>query len=289
MGYFRAILIVLVSIGVLFSVDRLLKAQTPSQTEQSSDSTTSSDPIKESDAADILSKSADGVETAVVHPFRSANVSSEIFGQIEEIRFEEGDPVQEGDVVVKIRPDRYETALKKTTEKMKGVQLAVALAEEELKLKEEVLSFDAVSRQEVLKTRQEVEVKRQQLREVQEELKLGGMDLDACSVKAPFTGFVAVRYKQPYESVERVEKLFAIVDTTKVYAVANVPEALLPVFRKGAAVNFIHASGQKYSGTADRLGKLIDPKSRTTKVYVLIDNPKGELEVGATGSIEIAK
>jgi RND family efflux transporter MFP subunit len=292
MAYSRAVTALTVACLVSFSLAFLTGAQSTDPQDKfasTSQAATESPAGTSSDADDDISGSGDGVETAVIHPFRSANISSEVTGIIEEMLFEEGDPVSEGDVVVKIRKDRYETIVKKTGEKLRGAELALALAEDELKLKEEVLSFDATSKQDVLRIRQEVEVKRQQLKEVTEDRRLAGMDLEACAVKSPFSGHVAVRYKQPFESVERAEKLFAVVDTSKVHAVANVPEALLPVFRKGAQVDFTHASGKKHKGTVDRLGKLIDPKSRTTKVYVLIENPDGELEVGTTGSVQVAR
>lgn len=287
MGYLRAFTALAIACVVSLSLALLTGAQSTDPGGASLSGSQSSAAAR--DADDDISSSGDGVETAVIHPYRSANISSEVIGIIDEILFEEGDPVSEGDVVVKIRKNRHETIFKKSTEKHRGAELALALAEQDLKLREEVLSFDAASKQDVLRIRQEVEVKRQQFKEATEDRKLSEMDLEACSVKSPFSGYVAVRYKQPFESVERAEKLFAVVDTSKVYAVANVPEALLPVFRKGAAVDFIHASGKKFKGTVDRLGKLIDPKSRTTKVYVLIENPDGELEVGTTGSVQVAR
>jgi len=287
MVYLRAFAALGIACAVFLSLAFLTAAQsTGPEDESRSGSRTAS---ASRDADDDISSSGEGVETAVVHPYRSANISSEVMGIIDEILFEEGDPVSEGDVVVKIRKNRHETIFKKSSEKHKGAELALALAEQDLKLREEVLSFDAASRQDVLRIRQEVEVKRQQLKEATEDRRLSEMDLDACSVKAPFSGYVAVRYHQPFESVERAEKLFAVVATSQVYAVANVQEALLPVFRKGAEVDFTHASGKKFKGTVDRLGKLIDPKSRTTKVYVLIENPDGELEVGTTGSVQVAR
>jgi len=273
--------------AALVRAETLDPAEKPASAAAAAASPASSTPPSE--AEDEIGKSGDGVETAVIHPFRSANISSEVPGVILEIPFEEGDPVPEGDVVVRLKLDRYDTLLKKVSEKQKGLELSLALSEEELKLKEQILSFDAASQQDVLRIRQEVGVKRQQVKEVTEERKLAALDVDSCAIKSPFSGYIAVRYKQPFESVDRGEKLFAMVDTSKVYAVANVPEALLPIFRKGAEVDFTHASGKKFRGNVDRLGKLIDPKSRTTKVYVLIENADGELEVGTTGSIQAAR
>ena len=229
------------------------------------------------------------VEAAVIHPFRSANVGTEVPGIIKAIGFEEGDPVREGDQVVELVADRYVALLSKQSERLKGLKQLLAIAQDDLSSKERILAFDAASRLEVEKGRQEVEVRRQQVAEAEEDHRLAGMDLAACRVKAPFTGHLAVRYKQPYEPVERLEKLFAVVDNRKVFAVVNIPEALLQRFKKGTATDFVHLSGKRYRGFVDRIGVLVDPKSKTAKIYVLIDNAKGELDIGTSGSIELAK
>jgi hypothetical protein len=56
-------------------------------------------------------------------------------------------------------------------------------------------------------------------------------------------------------------------------------------FAKGSQVTFAHRSGRKFSGLIERTGTLIDPKSKTKKVYCIIENPSGDLEVGMTGSL----
>lgn len=162
-------------------------------------------------------------------------------------------------------------------------------AEDDAKLKEEVFGLDATTRQEVLRAVAEAEVARHRLAEAEQELELARFDLDACRVKAPFTGYLAAKHKQPEESVERLEKIFTIVDTSKVYAVANVPEDLLPFFPRGAEAIFVSGLGKAVDGQIERMGKVIDPKSRTKRVYLLIDNPRNELEVGMTGSLRLPK
>jgi hypothetical protein len=42
-------------------------------------------------------------------------------------------------------------------------------------------------------------------------------------------------------------------------------------------------------GAVERVGKLLDPKSGTKKVYVILDNPDGQLEIGMAGALEPAK
>ncbi len=108
-------------------------------------------------------------------------------------------------------------------------------------------------------------------------------------MKAPFSGYVAVKYKQAFEPVERLEKIFALIDTRKVYAIANVSENLLSKFRVDEPTVFTESSGKRFYGVVERVGKVIDVKSKTKKIFVLIDNPTGELEVGMTGSLRPGK
>jgi RND family efflux transporter MFP subunit len=231
----------------------------------------------------------DRIEAAVVHPYRSANVGTEVKGVIDRINFEEGDPVLKDAVVLEISPDRYKLMAKKAEERVKGLELSLKNAEDDLKIKEELLSLNAGTQQDVTKARTQVDIEKHRLLEAREELKLAAMDLESCLVRAPFSGFLAVRYKQPDEVVNQYDNVFALVDKSKVYAVANVPESQTGKFVKGAKAIFIHGTGKKYDGAVDKVGVLVDPQSKTLKVHILIDNSSGDLQVGTTGSLELTE
>jgi RND family efflux transporter MFP subunit len=238
------------------------------------------------DEARLLDDSAGKVEQAVIHPFRSANVGAEVSGVVKDVHFEEGDTVGNEQVVVELYKDRDAAVARKTEEKLRGLELELQRAEVDVKIKEELVTLGGGTRQELEKSQAEVEITTQKIKEAKEELKISRLNLAACEVRAPFSGYMAVRYKQPYETVERLEKVFAILDSSKVYAVANVPENLLPKFKKGAEAVFVHSSGKRLKGIVDRVGTLIDPKSMTKRVHVLIDNSAAEMEVGMTGTVE---
>lgn len=233
------------------------------------------------------SQNLDKVEAAVIHPYRSANVGVEVRGIVGAVNHDVGDRIAEGTVVVEIVSNRYERAVRKAEQKVKGLQLALEGANRELKTKKELLSLNTSNRQEVERAETRAAVAKQMLLEAEEDLALARLDLSSCKVKAPFSGHLVIRYRQPHEPVERLDKLFALADGSRVYAVANVPESILSKYSKGSKAIFVHASGKKFAGTVEKLGWLIDPESRTMKVYVLIDNPGNELKVGTTGSIEL--
>jgi RND family efflux transporter MFP subunit len=229
------------------------------------------------------------IEAVVVNPYRSANVGSQVGGIVQHFYFEEGDLIEGGQVVVEVDPKRYQIMVRRADERLKSLEVASRRAKEEAQLKEELFGLNGTTRQEVIKAKSEAEIAIYRVAEARADLDLAAFELDACKIKAPFTGYLAAKHKQPDETVDRNEKVFAIVDSSRVHAVANVPENILSIFRKGTRAVFVYGADKKFDGTVDRIGKLIDPKSRTKRVYLLIDNSRNELEVGMTGSLQLVK
>ncbi len=184
------------------------------------------------------------IEAVVVTPYRSANVGGQVGGEIEKFHFEEGDPLTEGEVVVEIDPTRYRLLVQRTEEKLRGIEAVLRRAEEEAQIKQQLFELDSTSLQEVTRTKAEAEVALHRVAETRVELELARLDLDGTKIKAPFSGYLTIRYKQPDEPVERLEKIFGVVDSSKVHAVANVPENLLSEFRKGTQSVFVHGKGK---------------------------------------------
>ena len=139
----------------------------------------------------------------------------------------------------------------------------------------------------MLKAEAEYEMSKSALEKALKEQELAELNLEACQVTAPFKGYIAVKYKQTFEPIERLEKIFAIVDTQNVYAVANMPEDQLQFVKKGDKASFVESQGIKFTGSFDKIAALIDPKSRTKRVWVLIDNAKGLLTPGMVGALQI--
>jgi RND family efflux transporter MFP subunit len=229
------------------------------------------------------------IDATIINPFRVAAVGAEIGGLIDKYKFEPGDLVKEGQTIVEISKKRYTLVARKAEERLKAIRLALNRAQKQKEIKEALLSMDASTVQEIEKAEAEYQMTKHKLLETEIELEQALLDLEACQVKAPFTGYLAIRQKEAYEVVAPLDKLFTIVDSAKVYAVANVPENLLQYFGKGAKAAFHHASGRQFLGEVDRIEPIIDPKTDTQKVYVLIDNSEENLGIGMSGSLESVK
>jgi RND family efflux transporter MFP subunit len=242
---------------------------------------------------DISDRSKDSsfhkIDATIINPFRVAAVGAEVGGLIDKYKFEPGDLVKEGQTIVEISKKRYTLVARKAEERLKAIRLALNRAQKQKEIKETLLSMDASTVQEIEKAEAEVQMTEHKLLETEIELEQALLDLEACQVKAPFTGYLAIRQKEAYEVVAPLDKLFTIVDSAKVYAVANVPENLLQYFEKGTKAAFHHASGRQFLGEVDRIEPIIDPKTDTQKVYVLIDNSEENLGIGMSGSLESVK
>ena len=229
--------------------------------------------------------------SAVIAPYRSAEIASEARGVVEAIRFKEGNFVEKGQVIIVISKKRNALAVRRAVNTVKAAEIDLKRAHQETQSKEQLLLNKATTNAEVLKAKGDEEIGQYRLEEAKIGLELADMDLDACEIRAPFSGYIAVNYKEPFESVEYSQRLFVIVDTSKVYTIASIRDADLADFAAGRRVAFVSSldKKQRFIGTVERLGKLLDPKSGTKKVYVVLDNPKDQLEIGMAGFLEPAK
>lgn len=228
------------------------------------------------------------IDAAVIRPYRQATVGAEVQGIIEASHAEEGDPVEAGAVIYEISPDRFKLTAERSNERVMALEASYERAEQELKLKEYLFSHHAATRQEVLSARADEKIARHRVNEARKDLEFARRDVKKSRVRAPFKGHMVTLHREQHEPVQRFDRLFLIADTSKVYAVVNVPEVLLSQIGKGSVAYFVRPSGATYRGTVARIGKAIDPASRTKKVHVLIDNSSGALEMGMLGKVKFS-
>jgi RND family efflux transporter MFP subunit len=280
-----ALLLTCLTTGLPWAVHAAEKTSTPSGAPPARD------PVPSEQGASEAREEEEPELSAVIAPWRSAELSADVRGIIESFDFKEGDFLEKDRVVVVISSRRYDLALQRAANAVKASEVDLKRTRQDVLLKEQLLSHKAATTGDVIKAKAEEEVARFRLEEAQTALELSRIDLDSCKVKAPFDGYMALRFKEPFESVDYLQKLFVIVDTSKVYAIASAPESSVSGLTKGARAAFIApmGKGRRFIGNVERTAKLLDPKSGSRKVYVLIDNPDGHLEIGMTGSLELAK
>lgn len=227
------------------------------------------------------------VDGAVIHPFKSCNVPVGVSGILQSLSARTGERVTKGEEMARVADESYVLAAKAAEEKVRVHRLSEEYAAKRLDAMQELLANDWTTRQKLIEAREAMAVARARAETAELEARAARMDLESCSVKAPFNGLVAVRYKEPHEAVERFEKLCLIVDIDKVYAVAMVPANRLPSIGSSAPAVFT-MDGGRYPGTVARIGALINPESQTVRVWVLVENGNRALRPGMQGTVEFS-
>ncbi|MFH0824388.1 MAG: efflux RND transporter periplasmic adaptor subunit [Pseudomonadota bacterium] len=225
---------------------------------------------------------------AVIYPVQSATISTEVRGLLDNLKVKEGEQVKQGDVLAEVSKARYEAVVGEFKGNYDAVVRTLERAREELVIQEELYGRRATTYDEVNKARSQIGVLEARKYEAEHKLAQAELNLKACIIKAPFTGAVAVLYHEPYEAVDNLEKVLGVVDTSKVFARANWPEGRLADLKIGKKAVFTY-EGKNFDGVVERVSTLIDPASKSKRVHVLIENPLGKLQVGMSGTLNVAE
>lgn len=109
------------------------------------------------------------------------------------------------------------------------------------------------------------------------------------AITAPLSGTMIERHVTLGEVVEPVKTLFTIADLTTLWGIADIPEKDLSKIKKGltteVSVSAYHQ--ERFRGKITYLSDTIDPSSRTLKVRIEVENPKGRLKPEMFASFRI--
>jgi len=98
--------------------------------------------------------------------------------------------------------------------------------------------------------------------------------LERATIRAPLNGVVATRGKEPGEEVKPGEAFLTVVRTDELLVSTSLPESELPhvSLEQPAAVSFDIYPNIEFEGKVHRISPVIDPKTRSFQVSVLVKN-----------------
>lgn len=237
-------------------------------------------------AQDILAKNEEtaGQESvsAVIYPFRSATVGTEVRGIVDLVNYQEGQQVPNGAVVAEISRRRYESIVGEFKSNLTAIERRLEQARKTVDMQNELYERRATTLYDVNKAEGELRILEARREEARFKLAQAELDLKACILKAPFSGRIAVLYREPFETADYLEKVFEIIDTDRVYARANWPESRLDEIAIGKKASFVYQD-KTYRGVIEKISSLIEPTSKSKRIHLLLDNPEGLLQVGMSG------
>jgi membrane fusion protein (multidrug efflux system) len=205
----------------------------------------------------------------------SVMVNSEVAGIIEAIPFQEGAPVEKGQVLFELRDD------------VQRAELAGAEARMEL-------TADVLRRTEMLAKREisataELDRARAEHRVAAAEVERARVRLDRTLVRAPFEGLAGARLVSPGDRVTPRTNLVPVDKVDRLQLVFTVPEVGVSVLRMNQklSVRVAPFPDQWFEGETFFIAPSLDPRTRRFLVKAWIPNPNRAIRPGMFANVKL--
>ncbi len=233
----------------------------------------------------------------------SAEIRPEVSGRITEVRFQDGQSVKAGDVLMVIDPRIYEAAVARAQARIAAAKATLQLTSSNETRDAALLKTRAISQREFDQTDSANNSANAELLTAEADLKTAQVDVDHAYVKAPISGRVSraeLTAGNLVQSGAGAPLLLSIVSESGIYADFEVDEqTYLETIRDTANGNAQEAkipvevvtpgdAGRTYKGFVQNFDNRLDPASGTIRVRAKFPNTDGTLVPGMFVSVRLA-
>ena len=213
--------------------------------------------------------------TATLEADEQATVVSQITGVVLDIKAEEGDYVEAGQILVRVETDRYALQVERANAALKRLEM-------DFQRKKELYVKKLVSAEDFERVAAEYEAQKAGV-------DLARLDLEYTNIRAPISGFISERLVRAGNLVELHQPVYRVTSYDPLLAVLHVPERELSVLRKGLEVSMSLDAwpGESFTGEVIRISPVVDPATGTFRVTAEITDHGEMLKPGLFGRIGI--
>jgi membrane fusion protein (multidrug efflux system) len=205
----------------------------------------------------------------------SIEVKSEVDGRVEQINFQEGQRVEEGQLLIKLDERKLAAAV---AEAEANFELAKANRDRS----QAMMENKTIAQQEF-----DQALSTYQMRKAF--LELARQQLQDSSIHAPFHGLAGARLVSPGQVISKSTPLTTVVDIDPVKVEFRVPERFLGRLGPGQIIVFHVAAypGEDFRGEVYFVDPQVDPVTRTVLVKALQENKDQRLKPGMFGNLDL--
>ena len=214
---------------------------------------------------------------ARVEPFREVQLPAERPGRVAERLVEQGDAVEEGQLLLRVDGRLWEAALRRATIEMRD-------AERDFARWRELEKTGAVSASDY----EAVERRREAAAIAMDEAKIF---LDQCEVRSPFAGIVADRYVEAGDYANEGQAVMRVIRLDRVKLAFEAPERDVRSLSVGQAKTFELAAlpGRSFAGTVSFVASQAARDSNSFAVELDVDNADGALRAGMIAQVAMER
>ena len=214
--------------------------------------------------------------TVVLKARDEAVLSSKIFGQVVDVPVELGDKIKEDDLLLAIQDNQYISELRKA-----GAVYDAAV--KRYNMSDDMMSSGDLSTFDFVTAERDMIVSA-------EAVKIAKEGLEACKVRAPYSGRVVEVFVREHELVENQQPLIKVVDDKVLLAHFLVPHKLFNMVHEGDIVELtITSVDSVIKAKISNIAAVLDSASRRFDVYAEVDNSADKLRVGMCGKVKLSQ
>jgi membrane fusion protein (multidrug efflux system) len=212
--------------------------------------------------------------TGTLRANEQIEVVSEIAGQVEAVRFQEGSPVAAGEVLVALDASELGAQRERATHR---VELARRREARQRQLRDDGLISD-----------QEYDSVRTELDVLRAELALVEAQLEKTAIRAPFEGVVGLRYVSPGAHVTPETRIASLQDLDPMKVDFSVPERYADRIRTGRRVELAVAGvEERFAAEVYAVEPAVEASTRSLIVRARLANPGRRLRPGAFADVAV--
>lgn len=228
---------------------------------------------------------------------RHVTIRSAVEGRLNEVLFQEGAQVKEGDILIRIEPLRYEAAVKQAEATLAQLQAQLVYATSRCNRFTTLAAQQAASREDLETARAQVEELNARIIGAQAELTRAQKDLEDCCIRAEISGRIGRLQKGIGNYITRGEAITTITQMDPIYVRFPLSQNDVNGIFHGPKeighvtdVQLVTASGRRYEHPGHIV--IVDNQlTGTTDSYTLwaeFDNPEHKLTHSGIGALSIS-
>ncbi|MCG5530605.1 efflux RND transporter periplasmic adaptor subunit [Halorhodospira halochloris] len=223
-----------------------------------------------------------------IEPLSAPFIAAEISGIIATIKVDEGDEIEQGDLLAEIEADDYRDERDSAAADVARLTAQVGVQERNVRRAQELYADDHISADELDNAEADLESREQELTAALANLRRAERNLERTRIRSGIDGAVSERHVSAGDYAAAGDPLFDLTDTHNLKARIPVSERLAQHIDSQTQLQLRNRSGSpsEYSATVTNMRPNISPRTRSLHLLAAIDNP-GDWRPGASIDAEV--
>jgi membrane fusion protein, multidrug efflux system len=220
------------------------------------------------------------------------DIRPQVDGTLVEAPFVEGDPVSEGQVLLRLDDSKARASVALVQAQLDSAKAKLSVATERLGRARKLAAEDLVSREEFSTLESEQKAAAAAVREHEAEVRLAERNLEDYTLKAPISGKVGIRRVDTGNYIESGTVVTTIVATDPLEVLFTVPSKSMAGLHVGQPAQIRDTDAARTVIASGRI-RVIDPRvdteTRMVSVKALVPNADGKLQAGQFVGITLVR